>query len=438
MTDTASEVLRFVHDQDVKFIRLTFCDLFGLQKNIAVMASELPKAFESGIAFDASAVKGLSGVEHSDLFLVPDGSTISILPWRPEHERVMRILCDMKNPDGTDFAGDSRNLLKAAVQRAADMGYFCRIGAECEFYLFRLDAQGNPTREPMDHGSYADLAPLDRGEDIRREICLTLEEMDLRPERSHHESGPGQNEIDFRYSDALSAADNLMTFKTVVKSIAARRGLFASFLPKPLARESGNGLHINLSLMQGGRNLFETAPKHSSNAESFLAGILKKVPEITAFLNPLVNSYERLGKKEAPRYVSWSHQNRSQLVRIPASAGESNRMELRSPDPACNPYLAFALLLHAGLDGIEQGEELPAPCNKNLFDEKEALAQGADPLPTSLSEALDLAQESRWLREVLPLGVLEQYLKEKRWEWVQLQEAGNSLEAQLEMYFSRI
>ena len=438
MTDTASEVLRFVYDQDVKFIRLTFCDLFGLQKNIAVMASELPKAFESGIAIDASAVKGLSGVEHSDLFLVPDGSTISILPWRPEQERVMRIFCDIKNPDGTDFAGDSRHILKAAVQRAADMGYFCRIGAECEFYLFRLDAQGNPTREPLDYGSYADLAPLDRAEDIRREICLTLEEMDLRPERSHHESGPGQNEIDFRYSDALSAADNLMTFKTVVKSIAARSGLFASFLPKPMARESGNGLHINLSLMQGGRNLFETAPKHSPKAESFLAGILKRVPEITAFLNPIANSYERLGKKEAPRYVSWSHQNRSQLVRIPASAGDSNRMELRSPDPACNPYLAFALLLNAGLDGIQQREELPAPCNQNLFEEKEARLRNAAPLPTSLSQALDLAQESRWLHKILPPGVLELYLQEKRREWTKLQEAGNSLEAQLEMYFSRI
>lgn len=438
MTDTASEVLRFVREQDVKFVRLTFCDLFGTQKNIAIMAGELPKAFECGISFDASAVKGLAGVEHSDLFLMPDSATISILPWRPEHERVMRIFCDIKNPDGSDFAGGSRGILKSAVQRAAQSGYFCRIGAECEFYLFRLDAQGNPTREPLDYGSYADLAPLDKAEDIRREICLTLEEMDLRPERSHHESGPGQNEVAFRYSDALSAADNLMTFKTVVKTIAGRGGLFASFLPKPLAQESGNGLHMNLSLMQGGKNLFQTAPKHSPHAERFLAGILKRAAQMSAFLNPLVNSYERLGKKEAPRYVSWSHQNRSQLVRIPASCGESNRMELRSPDPACNPYLAFALLLHAGLDGIENEEKLPPPCNANLFDEEAARAQKLQPLPGTLSEALDLAEQSQWLRRVLPVDVLEQYLREKRQECAQAAKDGNSFEAQLRMYFNRI
>ena len=319
MTDSAAEILRFVREQDVKFVRLTFCDLFGLQKNIAVMAAELPRIFESGMIFDASAVRGLAPVEHSDLFLMPDCSTISILPWRPSHERVVRIFCDIQNPDGTEFIGDSRALLKKAVQRAADMGYFCSVGAECEFYLFHLDEQGDPTTEPLDYGSYGDLAPLDKAEDIRREICLTLEEMDIRPEKSHHESGPGQNEVDFRYSEALSAADNLMTFKTVVKSIAMMHRLYASFLPKPMQGQFGNGMHINLSLMQGGRNLFETGKKHCPYAESFLAGILSRTAEMTAFLNPLVNSYERLGLQEAPRYISWSHQNRSQLIRIPAT-----------------------------------------------------------------------------------------------------------------------
>ena len=381
MTDSAAEVLRFIREQDVKFVRLTFCDLFGLQKNIAVMAAELPRIFESGMIFDASAVRGLAPVEHSDLFLMPDCSTISILPWRPSHERVVRIFCDIQNPDGTEYVGDSRAILKKAARRAADMGYFCSVGAECEFYLYRLDEQGNPTTEPLDYGSYGDLAPLDKAEDIRREICLTLEEMDIRPEKSHHESGPGQNEVDFRYSEALSAADNLMTFKTVVKSIAAMHHLFASFLPKPLPGQFGNGMHINLSLMQGGRNLFRTGKEHCPYAESFLAGILGRTAEMTAFLNPLVNSYERLGLAEAPKYISWSHQNRSQLIRIPATTGEANRMELRSPDPSCNPYLAFALLLHAGLDGIEEQAKLPAPCDKNLFEEGLASRLGIRELP---------------------------------------------------------
>lgn len=438
MTDSASEVLRFVKEQDVKFIRMTFCDLFGMQKNIAVMASELPQVFESGMLFDASAVAGLAGVEHSDLFLMPDSQTVSILPWRPEHERVMRIFCSMKNPDGTDFAGDSRNILKQAVQRSAEMGYLCRIGAECEFYLFKTDSEGRPTREPLDHGSYADLAPLDLAEDIRREICLTLEEMDLRPEKSHHEQGPGQNEVDFRYADPLSAADNLMTFKTVVRTIAARHGLFASFLPKPMFKECGNGMHINLSLIQGGRNLFETGSSHCANAESFLAGILRRTAEMTAFLNPLVNSYERLGRQEAPRYISWSHQNRSQLIRIPASSGESNRMELRSPDPACNPYLAFALLLHAGLDGIENGEKLPEPCNLNLYEPGVAQRLGIETLPDSLEQAIRTAEESEWIRKNLPASVLEQYFGRKKRECARISGAADSFEEQLRMYFNVI
>lgn len=438
MTDSAAEVLRFIREQDVKFVRLTFCDLFGLQKNIAVMAAELPRIFESGMIFDASAVRGLAPVEHSDLFLMPDCSTISILPWRPSHERVVRIFCDIQNPDGTEYVGDSRAILKKAARRAADMGYFCSVGAECEFYLFRLDEQGNPTTEPLDYGSYGDLAPLDKAEDIRREICLTLEEMDIRPEKSHHESGPGQNEVDFRYSEALSAADNLMTFKTVVKSIAAMHHLFASFLPKPIPGQFGNGMHINLSLMQGGRNLFRTGKEHCPYAESFLAGILGRTAEMTAFLNPLVNSYERLGLAEAPKYISWSHQNRSQLIRIPATTGEANRMELRSPDPSCNPYLAFALLLHAGLDGIEEQAKLPAPCDKNLFEEGLAARLGIRELPGTLEEALDLAEKSPWIRKVLPGEVIDRYMAEKRREWETIRRAEDPWQEQMRMYFRSI
>lgn len=318
------------------------------------------------------------------------------------------------------------------------MGYFCSVGAECEFYLFRLDEQGNPTTEPLDYGSYGDLAPLDKAEDIRREICLTLEEMDIRPEKSHHESGPGQNEVDFRYSEALSAADNLMTFKTVVKSIAAMHHLFASFLPKPIPGQFGNGMHINLSLMQGGRNLFRTGKEHCPYAESFLAGILGRTAEMTAFLNPLVNSYERLGLAEAPKYISWSHQNRSQLIRIPATTGEANRMELRSPDPSCNPYLAFALLLHAGLDGIEEQAKLPAPCDKNLFEEGLAARLGIRELPGTLEEALDLAEKSPWIRKVLPGEVIDRYMAEKRREWETIRRAEDPWQEQMRMYFRSI
>lgn len=430
-----TDILNLAEEEDVKFIRLAYCDLFGIQKNMAVMSSQLNRAFTDGVSFDASAVAGFRTVDRSDLFLVPDVSTVSLLPWRPAHERVMRMFCDVKNPDGTDFEGYSRNILKKAIQRAADMGYICNIGTECEFYLFRTDLDGNPTLTPHDRGSYSDIAPMDKGENIRREICLTLEEMDLLPERSHHEQGPGQHEIDFRYSDALSAADNFITFKMAVKAIAAQNGLFASFLPKPLANQSGNGMHINLSLLQGGKNLFRRGENHSHQAESFIAGILSRVSEITAFLNPLINSYSRLGSFEAPKYVTWSHQNRSQLIRIPASTDEHVRMELRSADPSCNPYLAFALLIHAGLDGIENGEALAPPCNKNLF---EADAPSVESLPGSLDEALNLVETSSFVRRVLPARLVETFVAEKRREFREYSLAGDKHTFEITRYFERI
>ncbi len=407
MNEMVAELLESVRENDVKFIRLAFCDLFGVQKNIAIMASELTRAFSSGISFDAAAVRGLGANDTPDLVLVPDCSTVSILPWRPSHEQVMRMFCDIRHPDGTPYACDSRKILRDAVARCAEMGFICNIGTECEFYLFKTDAAGAPTLEPYDRAGYGDIAPLDKGEDIRRGICLTLEEMDLRPEASHHEQGPGQNEVDFRYSDALSAADNYLTFKTVVKTIATQNGLHASFMPKPLPNESGNGLHINLSLSQGGKNLFRTGKEHNACAESFVAGILQRVAEITAFLNPTTNSYARLGQCEAPRYVDWSRQNRAELIRIPASQGEYNRMELRSGDPSCNPYLVFALLLQAGLDGIEAGLALPPPCEDHGERDKASL-------PATLEAALTLAEQSEFVARVLPSQLRQAYFADRK------------------------
>ena len=417
MKSTASEVLTFVAENDVKFVRLSFCDDFGLQKNISIMADELPSAFENGVSFDAHAIRGFRDVRRSDLLLFPDPATLTVLPWRPGPGRVARFYCEIKNPDGTPFAHDGRALLKQGVARAERMGYVCKIGAECEFYLFKTDENGKPTATAFDDGGYLDIAPLDRGEDIRREICLTLEEMGIHPESSHHEQGPGQNEIDFKFSDALACADNLQSFKSAVKAIAARNGLFASFMPKPIPNAPGSGMHVNLSLAQNGRNIFRNVGEgHSHAAESFIAGVLAKTPEITAFLNPIANSYERFGKFEAPKYVSWSHQNRSQLIRIPAAIGEKVRMELRSPDPALNPYLGFALILAAGLDGIDADLALPAELDADLYTAQETVTGGLARLPESLAQAIALAEDSPFIQNVIGEELLGKYLAAKRAE----------------------
>jgi len=417
MKSTANEVLAFVEENDVKFIRLSFCDIFGLQKNISIMANELQSAFDNGVSFDAHAIRGFRDVRHSDLLLFPDPATLAVLPWRPGTGRVARLYCDIKNPDGSDFAHDGRYLLTQVVRQAERMGYTCKIGAECEFYLFRTDENGKPTDIPFDDGGYLDIAPLDRGEDVRREICLTLEEMGISPETSHHEQGPGQNEIDFKFSDALECADNLQSFKSVVKAIAARGGLFASFMPKPIPDAPGNGLHVNLSLSQNGRNIFRNLNEgHCSVAESFIAGVLDKTPEITAFLNPTANSYERFGRFEAPQYVSWSHQNRSQLIRIPAAIGEKVRMELRSPDPSLNPYLAFALTIAAGLDGIDRELVLPAELDADLYTADEQVTRDLTALPDSLSSALALAENSKFIGGVIGEELLAKYIAAKRVE----------------------
>lgn len=417
MNYTMKEVLEFIKENDVQFIRLAFCDLFGLQKNISILPEQLPGAFEHGISFDAHAVKGFYGEAKSDLLLFPDPATLSVMPWRPGPGHVVRFYCDIKNPDGTASPLDCRQLLKRAVERCENLGYMCKIGAECEFYLFKTDENGDPTQIPLDKGTYLDISPLDKGENIRREICLCLKEIGVMPESSHHEQGPGQNEIDFEFGDALQCADNLQTFKSVVKAIATRNGLFASFMAKPLMNAAGNGLHVNLSLSKNGVNIFKNKTgEHSAVAESFIAGILDKVPEMTMFLNPTVNSYERFGQYEAPKYVSWSHQNRSQLIRIPAATGERIRMELRSPDPSLNPYLAYALLIFAGLDGIENELKLPPAVDTDLFLASETETKGLERLPDHLGTAISLAKESAFISNIVGENILNQYVQEKTME----------------------
>ena len=415
--NTVSEVLEFVKENDVKFIRLSFCDLFGSQKNISIMANELQSAFENGVFFDAHAIRGFRDVTQSDLLLFPDPETLAVLPWRPGPGRVVRFFCDIESPDGSVFSHNGRVVLKQVVKRVEDMGYSCMIGSECEFYLFKTGEDGEPSEETLDRGGYLDIAPLDKGEDIRREICLTLKEMGIKPEASHHEQGPGQNEIDFRFSDALACADNLQTFKTVVKAISSRNGLFASFMPKPIEDAPGSGMHINLSLSQNGQNVFKNAgDDHSKVAESFIAGILARTPEITVFLNPLANSYDRFGKLDAPKYVSWSHQNRSQLVRIPAAQGEKVRMELRSPDPSLNPYLAFALIIAAGLDGIETNLPLPPAVDADLYTADKNITKNLALLPDTLEKAIALAEKSELVKSVMGEALFAKYLDIKKAE----------------------
>ena len=393
MLYTAEEVYEFVREEDVRFIRLAFCDVNGRQKNVSIQPTELRRAFEEGISFDASAVYGFGDVEKSDLLLFPNPSTLNILPWRPSHGKVVRMFCDIRHPDGTPFERDSRLALRRAVKRAADMGITVQIGAEFEFYLFKADENGDPTKTPFDNAGYMDVAPEDKGENVRREICLTLLDMGIVPECSHHEEGPGQNEIDFRYADAMRAADDAMNFQTVVKAAAQRNGLYADFSPKPLPHESGNGLHINLSL---------TAEDGAEHLSAFMAGILDRIAECTAFLNPTEESYLRLGEKKAPRYISWSPENRSPLIRIPATGSGRHRLEVRSPDPLANPYLAYALLIHAGLDGIERGLTPPPPVNCNLFCAGVSVTSGLEALPATLDDARKCARESAFIRKYLP------------------------------------
>ena len=394
---TQSEVLDFIEEEDVKFIRLAFFDLKGKQKNISIMPSELNRAFENGIPFDASAIEGFEGPQKSELYLKPDPSTLAIIPWRPATGKVVRMFCNILTPDGKPYLKDSRTILQNACQRLKDeCSIEMMIGTEVEFYLFKLDENGQPTSETFDKAGYMDIAPEDHGENIRREICFTLEQMGITPEASHHEEGPGQNEIDFHYSDALTAADNVATFKWIVNTKAAANGLYADFSPKPIAGQAGNGMHINVS--------YRPASGKEQNTEDLLpyilGGILKHIEEITFFLNPADNSYNRLGASKAPEYISWGKENRSTLIRVPSSTS-TKRLELRSPDPLCNTYLVLTLLIEAAIEGIKNKIQPPAETTENLFDDEVAKKTSLKALPKSLAEAKRLADNSDFVKKVL-------------------------------------
>lgn len=417
------DILRLVRENDVRFIRLQFTDMNGCLKNIAITASQLTKALDNKISFDGSAIDGFVNIERSDMYLYPDLNSFTIFPWRPQQGKVARLICDVYNADGTPFEGDPRYVLKKEIARAEKLGYTLNVGAECEFFLFHTDELGGPTTKTYDEGGYFDLAPLDMGEDCRRDLIQTLSEMGFEIESSHHEAAHGQHEIDFRYEDALTAADNIMTFKLVVKNIAYKHGLHASFMAKPVYGISGSGMHVNISLFTKDGNAFCDENGNdglSDTAYSFAAGIIKHAKPLTAIVNPTVNSYKRLVSGfEAPHYIAWSTLNRSALVRIPAQRDVSTRIELRSPDPTCNPYLAIAAMLRAGLDGVENKLTPPQKVDVSVYglSDEERSAMGIESLPTSLMGAVEELKKDEVLRDVLGEHIFGQYISYKTKEW---------------------
>lgn len=420
---TKEDIVKLVEEEDVEFIRLQFTDIFGNLKNIAVTSSQLKKALDNRCMFDGSSIEGFVGAEESDMCLYPDLSTLEIFPWRPQQGKVARMICDIHRPDGRPFEGDPRYVLKRAVNAAREMGYTFNVGPECEFFLFHTDENAMPTTITYEQAGYFDLGPLDFGENARRDMIMTLEEMGFEIEASHHESAPAQHEIDFKYDEALATADNIMTFKLAVKTIARRHGLHATFMPKPKHGVSGSGMHINMSLSKDGRNVFRDEKDEnglSKEAYWFIGGLMEHVRGMAAITNPLVNSYKRLVPGyEAPVYVAWSAKSRSPLIRIPASRGEGTRIELRSPDPAANPYLTLALCLMAGLDGIRRRIEPPAGVDSNLSDmtEAERCARGIQMLPGTLIEAVHELEQDAFVQEVLGRHVAEHYIAAKKAEW---------------------
>ena len=420
---TKEDIWRMIEEEDVEFIRLQFTDIFGTLKNVAVTTSQLERVLNNEIMFDGASIEGFARVEQSDMFLRPDLDTFAIFPWRPQQGKVARFLCDIYRPDGTPFAGDPRHVLKRTVQEAAEMGYQMDVGPECEFFLFHTDDEGNPTTITHEKAGYFDVGPLDLGENARRDMILTLEDMGFVVEASHHEDAPAQHEIDFHYDEALKTADDIMTFKLAVKTIAKRHGLYASFMPKPKTGVNGSGMHINMSLARDGVNVFydgQDCNHLSKEGYWFIGGIMKHIAAITAIANPLVNSYKRLVPgSEAPVYIAWSMRNRSPLIRIPAQTGTTQRIELRSPDSATNPYLAIAVCLAAGLDGIRNQIEPPASVEGNIFamSEEEREKAGIKYLPTSLAEAIDGLEQDALIREVLGEHISRKYIEAKKEEW---------------------
>lgn len=421
---TREDIVRLSQEENVKFIRLQFTDILGTIKNVEIPISQLEKALDNKMMFDGSSIEGFVRIEESDMYLIPDVDTWVVFPWTAEKGKVARLICDIQNPDGTPFLGDPRANLKRVLKEMEELGFTdFNLGPEPEFFLFKLDEKGEPTLELNDNGGYFDLAPTDLGENCRRDIVLELEEMGFEIEASHHEVAPGQHEIDFKYADAITACDNIQTFKLVVKTIARKHGLHATFMPKPLFGVNGSGMHMNLSLFNNGENAFYDTTgdlELSETARQFIAGTIKNATAFTAVTNPTVNSYKRLVPGyEAPCYVAWSAQNRSPLIRIPASRGLSTRVEVRSVDPAANPYLAMAVLLQAGLDGIKNKLTPPAPVDRNIYvmDKEEREEVGIVDLPATLAAALDELKRSEVIREALGEHILEHFVEAKEIEW---------------------
>ena len=425
---TKQDIMRLVEEEDIEFIRLQFTDMFGTLKNVAITASQLEKALDNKCMFDGSSIEGFVRIDESDMYLYPDLNTFEIFPWRPQHGKVARMICDVYRPNGTPFEGDPRYILKKVLREAADMGYTFNAGPECEFFLFHKDDEGRPTTISHEKAGYFDISPLDLGENARRDIILTLEDMGFEIEASHHEVAPAQHEIDFKYTNALKAADNMMTFKLVVKTIAKRHGLFASFMPKPVYGVCGSGLHINMSLCKDGVNIFNdhNAPNGvSKEAYQFIAGLMKHMKGMTLVANPIVNSYKRLiPGYEAPVYITWSEGNRSPLIRIPSTRGTNMRIELRSPDPAANPYLLLASCLAAGLDGIKNELPIPESIEGNIYEmsKQELEKRGIEAIPSNLSKACHYFEDDTFMKQVLGEHVHAKYLDAKRKEWNRFRE----------------
>ena len=421
---TAADVLHMAKEKKVDFIRLQFVDILGTMKNIAITVNELEKALRNEMMFDGSSIEGFVRIEESDMYLRPDPSTFVIMPWFKDYT-IARMICDIYNPDGTPFAGDPRYVLRKAIAEAADMGYDFFVGPECEFFLFQTDDKGAPTTQTHDQASYFDLAPVDNGEIARIDMVKTLMDMDFQVEAAHHENAPGQHEIDFKYSDALSAADNIITFKLVVKVMAKKNGLHATFMPKPLNNECGSGMHCNMSLFKDGKNAFydpSDANGLSQEAYYFIGGLLAHAKSMAAITNPIVNSYKRLvSGYEAPVYISWSTANRSPMIRIPVARGTGTRIEMRNPDSSCNPYLALAVMLKAGLAGIQNKIAPPAAIDQNIYDltDQELETYQISSLPKTLDEAIEELQKDGIVKEALGKHVLDNYIKAKKIEWNQ-------------------
>lgn len=420
---TKADILQLMEEEDVEFVRLQFTDMFGMFKNVAITASQMEKALNNQCMFDGSSVDGFVRIEESDMFLHPDLDTFAIFPWRPQQGRVARLICDVYRSNGEPFEGDSRYILKQQVEKARKMGYEFNVGPECEFFLYHTDDDGLPTTLTHEKAGYFDMGPIDLGENARRDMILTLEDMGFEIEASHHEMAPAQHEIDFKYEDAVKTADNIMTFKLAVKTIAKRHGLHATFMPKPKAGVCGSGMHINMSLSKDGKNAFyDTSDELGLSREAyyFIGGIMKHMKGMTAITNQLVNSYKRfVPGYEAPVYIAWSAKNRSPLIRIPAVKGEGTRIELRSPDPAANPYLTLAVCLAAGLDGIENEIMPPKSVDQNIFEmsKVEKKAAKIEALPCNLLDAVRELEKDEFIKDVLGEHMTDLYVRAKKAEW---------------------